>query len=99
MSKARSRLFELTELVRRSDDAVVVLEQRGRGEGVALVREARLNYLEDRVNKTDKTPEKPFKLRGSISTDLSDEELLELMKELRKAWTPARPLHVPRRRK
>ena len=99
MSRARPRLFELAELVRRGDDTVVVLEQRGRGEGVALVREARLNYLEDRVKQIEKEEEKPFKLAGSMSTDLSADELLALMKELRKAWTPSKPIELPRRRK
>ena len=91
--------FELAELVRRGDDTVVVLEQRGRGEGVALVREARLNYLEDRVKQIEKEEEKPSKLAGSMSTDLSADELLALMKELRKAWTPSKPIELPLRRK
>ena len=99
MSRARPRLFELAELVRRGHDTVVVLEQRGRGEGVALVREARLNYLEDRVKQVEQTEEKPFKLAGSMSTSLSDDELLALLKELRKAWAPAKPIQLPRRRK
>src|SRR4026207_1890402 len=65
MSKARAKLFALADLVRGSgDDTAVVLEQRGGGEGVALVREARLNYLEDRVKQMDKAPDKPVTLAG-----------------------------------
>ena len=88
MSTGRARLFELAELVRSSgDDTVVVLEQRGGGEGVALVREARLAYLEDRVMQMDKQAEKPFALAGSLSSDLDDRALIGVLQELRKAWS------------
>ena len=93
MSKARAKLFALADLVRGSgDDTAVVLEQRGGGEGVALVREARLNYLEDVVKQMEKPSEKPFTLAGSLSSELDDKALTELLKELRKEWgdTPAR---------
>jgi hypothetical protein len=93
MSKARARLFALADLVRGSgDDTAVILEQRGGGEGVALVREARLTYLEDVVKKTKKAPEKPFTLAGSLSSGLDDQALTKLLQELRQEWdgTPAR---------
>lgn len=96
MSKARARLFALADLVRGSgDDTTVVLEQRGGGEGVALVREARLNYLEDVVKQMEKPSEKPFTLAGSLSSALDDEALTELLKDLRKEWGGA----AARRRK
>ena len=93
MSKARSKLFALADLVRRSsDDLAVVLEQRGGGEGVALVREARLNYLEDAVKQLERPAEKPFTLSGSLSSALDDEALTGVLRDLRKAWgaAPAR---------
>ena len=93
MSKARAELFALADLVRSSgDDTAVVLEQRGGGEGVALVREARLNYLEDAVTHKEKPSEKPFTLAGSLSSGLDDEALTGVLKDLRKAWgsAPAR---------
>ena len=93
MSKARAKLFALADLVRSSgDDTAVVLEQRGGGEGVALVREARLNYLEDVVKQMEKPSEKPFTLAGSMSSDLDDKALTELLKDVRKEWgdAPAR---------
>ena len=90
MSKARSKLFALADLVRESgDDLAVVLEQRGGGEGVALVREARLNYLEDAVKQLEKPAEKPFTLSGSLSSALDDEALTGVLKDLRKAWSAA----------
>jgi hypothetical protein len=89
ISRARARLFELAELVRRgSDDAAVVLEQRGSAEPLALIREARLDYLEDRVKQIDKRRERPFKLRGSLVPTADDRQLDELLKELRQQWTP-----------
>ena len=96
MSKARARLFALADFVRGSgDDTAVVLEQRGGGEGVALVREARLTYLEDVVKQIEKPSEKPFTLAGSLSSALDDEALTELLKDLRKDWGSA----TARRRK
>ena len=90
MSKARAQLFALADLVRGSgDDTAVVLEQRGGGEGVALVREARLTYLEDVVKQMEKPSEKPFTLAGSLSSGLDDDALTEVLKDLRKAWDPA----------
>lgn len=87
MSNARAKLFALADLVRGSgDDTAVVLEQRGGGEGVALVREARLNYLEDVVKQIEKPSEKPFTLAGSLSSGLDDEALTEVLKDLRKGW-------------
>ena len=90
MSKARAKLFALADLVRGSgDDTAVVLEQRGRGEGVALVREARLNYLEDVVKQMEKPSEKQFTLAGSLSSGLDDEALTEVLRDLRKEWGEA----------
>jgi hypothetical protein len=93
MSKARAKLFALADLVRSSgDDTAVILEQRGGGEGVALVGEARLTYLEDVVKQMEKPSEKPFTLAGSLSSELDDKALTELLKDLRKEWgdAPAR---------
>ncbi len=87
MSRARARLFELAELVRHGgDDTAVVLEQRGGVEPLALVREARLNYLEDREKQMNKQPEKPFTLAGSLSSTLDDQRLDEALKQLRRQW-------------
>ena len=97
MSKGRARLFELAGLVRNSGDGTaVILEQRGGGEGVALVREARLNYLEDRIAQMDKPAEKPFTVAGSLSSGLDDEALTAVLADLRKAWGR---VPVPRRKR
>lgn len=92
ISTARANLFSLSDMVRNSaDDTVVVFEQRGEGEQVALVRESRLAYLEARVAELDSQRQKhtPFRLAGSLSSGLGDEELDEVLGQIRKEWSPS----------
>lgn len=89
ISTARAKLFQLADTVRTSgDDTVVVLEQRGTSDAVALVRESRLAYLEEIAKQVEKKRnEKPFKLAGSMTTDLDPDTLERVMREIRKEWT------------
>lgn len=100
ISSARAKLFQLTDLVRTAgDDTVVVLEQRGGREGVALVREARLAYLEARVAAFEKQEGTPFRLAGSLSSPLDDEALADALRVIRTEWTPrAKPVSSRSRR-
>ena len=87
ISSARGRLFELADLVRQGgDDTVVVFEQRGVAEGVALVRESRLEYLEARVQELEKSVKKPFRVRGSLKLAVSADELDEMLRQIRHEW-------------
>lgn len=89
ISTARAKLFQLTDLVRSGDDTVVVLEQRGGKDNVALVREARLAYLEARTaeaEKREQKPAKPWRLAGSLKLLVSPEELEASLKESRREW-------------
>ena len=98
ISTARTKLFQLTDLVRKSgDDTVVVLEQRGSAEPVALVREARLAYLEDRVMRLDRQRGAPFTLSASLTTHLDDAALEQALRGLRQAWVsqPNSPVPTP----
>jgi hypothetical protein len=88
LSTARARLFKLADLVSNSDGAVVVLERRGHTEPVALVREARLAYLESRVAELEKREEVPFRLAGSLATPLDDAQLEQALRAIRIEWTP-----------
>ena len=107
ISTARAKLFQLTDLVRAGDDTVVVLEQRGGKDNVALVREARLAYLEARAaeaEKQDVKPAKPWRLAGSLKLLVSPEELDRTLREIRKEWDrpladlePARNIRSSRR--
>jgi hypothetical protein len=89
ISAARAKLFQLADLVRSSDeDAVVVLEQRGEPDCVALVREARLAYLEARVSELERRERRPFKLAGSLTSTLDDAGLDAALRTIRMEWTP-----------
>lgn len=98
ISAARSRLFQLTEMVRSGDDTVVVLEQRGGKEHVALVREARLAYLEAMAAEAEQRDAKPFRLAGSIKLLVSEQELEDSLKQIRREWNFDRVAKPARRR-
>ena len=90
ISAARAKLFQLVDLVRSSgEDAVVVLEQRGEPDRVALVREARLAYLEARVSELERRDRQPFRLAGSLASNLDDAALDAALRTIRSDW--ARP--------
>jgi hypothetical protein len=90
ISTARGKLFELADLVRKaSDDSVVVLEQRGHSEGVALVREARLAYLEARERQMEKQDGPTFTLAGSVTTTTSEAALEQALRDSRLEWDPS----------
>ena len=92
ISTARGELFKLADLVRQSrDGTIVLLEGRGGVESVALVRETRLAYLEDRVAQMNLQTPSSFSLAGSLVTTVDDGTLSAALRELRQAWDrPAR---------
>ncbi len=92
ISTARGELFKLADLVRQSrDGTIVILEGRGGVESVALVRETRLAYLEDRVAQMNLQTPTSFSLAGSLVTTVDDGTLSAALRELRQAWDrPAR---------
>jgi hypothetical protein len=101
LSTARAKLFQLSDLVTQSaDETVVILERRGTSGHAALVREARLAYLEARVSEFDRRSEQPFGLAGSLSTALDDETVEQELRAIRREWTAgAQPARTrPRRR-
>jgi hypothetical protein len=75
ISEARARLPELARYVTSRPDAVVRIENRRRGERVVLTSERYLDSLEAFVKESKKGTVEPFKLAGSIESDLSAEEL------------------------
>ena len=52
-----------------------------------MVREARLAYLEAKVEQTNRVHERPFKLAGSLKTYLSEDAIEQVFRELRKGWS------------
>lgn len=69
-SAARANLFNLLNGVASATDDIVIVRRRGREEGVALVRETRLRYLEERVRAMDAAgPKQRFSLIGSLQVN------------------------------
>lgn len=77
-SQARQELFKLMEQVTKAEGTDrVVIRRRGSPEGVALVRESYVRYLEERVEAAAAaTPTKPFRLIGSGTVDGDVKEVI-----------------------
>lgn len=77
-SQARQELFRLMEQVAGSEGRDrVVIRRRGSPEGVALVRESYVRYLETRVEAAEASqPKKPFRLAGSLTVNGDVEEII-----------------------
>jgi hypothetical protein len=89
ISEARARLLELASRVASRSGEVVVIENRRRGERVALVAESYLRSLEVRVQEAEKKTGEAFVLEGSMESDLSAEALAAAITQLRKAHDAA----------
>lgn len=83
VSEARAKLFELVEYVTDTPDAAVVIEHRNRKGRAVLVDESHYQYLEAMASELKKQAQ-PFRLVGSIQSDLSANELEEAMEENRR---------------
>lgn len=84
VSEARATLYELVDYVTESPEAQVVIEHRNRKGRAILVDEARYRYLETTVRELEKRDAKPFELQGSMTSPLSDDELEEVLMQVRR---------------
>lgn len=77
ISEARARLPELAQRVMDAPGEMVIIEHRDRKERLVLTTESHVRMLEARAEAFMKRTRKgtPFRLAGSLHTDLSDEEL------------------------
>jgi hypothetical protein len=82
ISEARARLPELVRYVTTRPDAVVRIENRRRGERVVLTSEGYLRWLEAMVKESNERDAEPFKLAGSIESDLTPDELEVALAEI-----------------
>jgi hypothetical protein len=82
ISEARARLPELVQYVTSRPDAVVRIENRRRGKRVVLTSEGYLRWLEAVVKESKKGDAQPFKLAGSIESDLTPDELEAALEEI-----------------
>lgn len=75
ISEARARLPELAQRAMASPSSVIVIEHRDYSENLVLMTEGHLRMLEKLVEKSTTKRSAPFKLAGSMTSDLTDEEL------------------------
>ncbi len=76
ISEARARLPELAQRVTDSPSEVIIIEHRNRKQRLVLASESQLLLLEAMVEKLKRqNPPSGFKLKGSMWSDLTDEEM------------------------
>jgi hypothetical protein len=83
ISEARGRLPELARYLARHPDRVVLVEHRDLDERIALTTERHLRYLEAVAQELKARVGKPFRLEGSVTSPLTDEELDAALEKLR----------------
>jgi hypothetical protein len=83
ISEARGKLPELARYLARHPDRVVLVEHRDLDERIALTTERHLRYLEAVVQELKSRVSRPFRLEGSVTSSLSDEELDAALEKLR----------------
>src|SRR5687767_1290610 len=83
ISEARARLPELAQRAIATPGAVIIIEHRDYSENLVLTTEGHYRMLEALVEKAATVQTGDFKLAGSMSSDLSDDELEAAMAELR----------------
>ena len=83
VAEARAKLYDLVEYVTETPDSAVVIEHRDRKERAILVDEGHYKYLEAMVHEAQKDA-KPFKLAGSIQSDLTADELEDWLTQNRR---------------
>jgi lipoate-protein ligase A len=84
ISEARGKLPQIAKLLKRSPDEVVLVEHRDLDDRLAIVSERHLRNLESIVKSLKDQFSKPFRLAGSIESELSDQELEEALETIKK---------------
>ena len=87
ISEARARLPELARYLRRSPSRVVFIEHRDMEERLALITEGRLRYLEALVAAAARRADSAFRLAGSMSSALTDDELEQALLDVKQDQT------------
>ncbi len=83
ISEARARLPELARYLRRSPGKAVFIEHRDMKERLALVTEGHLLYLEAIVAAAAERADSKFKLAGSMTSALTDDELEQALLDIK----------------
>lgn len=83
ISDARARLPELAKHLANNPEDVVIIEHRDLPERIVMVNENYLRFLETLVKEKVKPKTGGFRLAGSITSDLSDDELDAFLEAMR----------------
>jgi hypothetical protein len=84
ISEARARLPELAQLVMDTPGAEVIIEHRDRKERLILTTERHLRTPEAMVHSLrQQVSVAPFVLAGSVTSELSDEDLEAVIDQIR----------------
>lgn len=83
ISDARARLPELAKFLVQHPADVVLVEHRDLDDRIALITERHLRYLENMVEELKKQRTRPFRLVGSITSQLEDDEVDAALDALR----------------
>ena len=75
ISISEARAPELMKYLRRSPHQVVFIEHRDTSERLAIITESHLRYLESVTGAARRRGAASFKLLGSMTSVLSDEEI------------------------
>jgi len=77
ISEARARLPELAQRAIAAPGEPIIIEHRDRKERLVLTTESHIRMLEAMVDglRSGSAAAAPFRLAGSLQSDLSDEEL------------------------
>jgi hypothetical protein len=84
ISEARAKLPELARYLRRRPTEVVLIEHRDLDERLALTTERHIRLLQTMVKELKANGSSDFTLAGSITTDLTDDDLEEALQADRK---------------
>src|SRR5688572_21991962 len=83
ISEARGKLPELAKHLARNPTDVVLIEHRDLRERIAMTSEENLRYLETMADELRKQAAGSFRLAGSITSQLTDDELEAALARLR----------------
>ena len=89
ISEARARLPELAQFVMEAPGFTVIIEHRDRKERVVLTAESHLRTLEAIVDNQKKQNTDSFMLAGSVSSELTDDQLQAALTGLREKASAA----------
>ena len=84
ISEARAKLPELAQYLHHRPTEVVLIEHRDLKERLALTTERHIRLLKTMIKELKGKSTRPFRLAGTITTALTDDELEAILQAARK---------------